>query len=136
MTLAGNIKDKLLISRINKNQKNVDFYSFILGEIDNKATVLVGNSKVCKDEDVIKVLKSLEKSLNESIRLGMVNAQNELNLLLEFLPKQMSSDDIKNVLIASGACSMPGMMKYLKDNHAGGYDGKIASQIAKELTHV
>lgn len=135
MTICGNIKDALLRARIAKNQDELSFLQFVLGEVDNKATKIVGSSKVCSDEDVIKVLKSIEKSLNENIKLGNVNAEKELQILLSFLPKQMTREELSEVL-SKVSGKMPEMMKYLKEHHSGQYDGKLASEVAKELSNV
>lgn len=55
----------------------------------------------------------------------------ERAVLEQFLPMQLS----ENALIEVAKCqaNMPAFMKHLKENFAGKYDGKLASQVAKEF---
>jgi uncharacterized protein YqeY len=57
----------------------------------------------------------------------------EKDVLLSFLPQQMSADELKAAVAKSGAKNIGEAMKYLKANHDGQYDGKLASQVAKEV---
>ena len=45
----------------------------------------------------------------------------------------MSAEDLKAAITKSGATNIGEVMKYLKANHDGQYDGKLASQVAKEV---
>ena len=63
--------------------------------------------------------------------------QAEIAIIEEFLPKQLSSSELEKVL-SDYKTSTPGAvmgtaMKFLKDNYAGQYDGKSASEIAKRV---
>jgi uncharacterized protein YqeY len=63
--------------------------------------------------------------------------QAEIAIIEEFLPKQLSAAELEKVL-GDYKSSTPGAvmgtaMKFLKDNYAGQYDGKSASEIAKRV---
>lgn len=63
--------------------------------------------------------------------------QAEIAILEEFLPKQLSADDLEKIIVTLKE-NTPGLalnvvMKHLKDNYAGQYDGKSASEIAKRV---
>lgn len=63
--------------------------------------------------------------------------QAEIAVLESFLPKQLSSDELEKIIVHLKE-STPGLalnlvMKHLKDNYAGQYDGKSASEIAKRV---
>lgn len=63
--------------------------------------------------------------------------QAEIAVLENFLPKQLSSDELEKIIVHLKE-STPGLalnlvMKHLKDNYAGQYDGKSASEIAKRV---
>lgn len=63
--------------------------------------------------------------------------QAEIAVLENFLPKQLSSEELEKIIVHLKE-STPGValnlvMKHLKDNYAGQYDGKSASEIAKRV---
>lgn len=63
--------------------------------------------------------------------------QNEIAIIEEFLPKQLTAAELEKALVEYKA-STPGAvmgtaMKFLKDSYAGQYDGKSASEIAKKV---
>jgi uncharacterized protein YqeY len=61
----------------------------------------------------------------------------ELSILESFLPKQLSGDELERMIVemksANPALSLPLVMKHLKDNFAGQYDGKSASEVTKRV---
>jgi uncharacterized protein YqeY len=62
---------------------------------------------------------------------------NEIAILEEFLPKQMSSEELEKIVVSlkeqTPGLSLNVVMKHLKDNFTGQYDGKSASEIAKRV---
>ena len=94
------------------------------------------------DADVLKVVRQFVKSVEENLALaaqGKMDAARadafkvEKEVLLSYLPQQMSADDLRAALKKSGAKNIGEAMKYLKANHDGQYDGKMASELAKEV---
>jgi uncharacterized protein YqeY len=63
--------------------------------------------------------------------------QAEIAILEEFLPKQLSSDELEKIIAdlkeATPGLALNVVMRHLKDNYAGQYDGKSASEIAKRV---
>ena len=61
----------------------------------------------------------------------------EIAVIEEFLPKQMSAQDLEKLITdfkaATPGAALPLVMKHLKENYAGQYDGKSASEIAKRV---
>ncbi len=61
----------------------------------------------------------------------------EVKIIEEFLPKQLSADEIEKIIVqikdSDPASNMGIVMKNLKENYAGQYDGATASQIAKKI---
>lgn len=87
------------------------------------------------DELVVGAIKKLIKSNTETIRLSGDNPRlaTENATLQAFLPTEMSEDQLREALSASGATSMKDAMKHLGDHFAGRYDKGKASAIAKAL---
>jgi uncharacterized protein YqeY len=63
--------------------------------------------------------------------------ERELAIIEEFLPKQLSRPEIVAILteLSAGLSSknLGELMKLLKERHAGCYEGKMASEVAREV---
>jgi uncharacterized protein len=95
-----------------------------------------------KDKDILKIV---EKSINEvrqtigyttnDVKLKELNE--ELNVYQaiydDFAPKKISEEDLKIIIsdLKQNGFNIGQIMSYLKKNHEGLYDGKLASQLAK-----
>jgi uncharacterized protein YqeY len=107
-----------------------------------KALAIDDGHRTPNDADVLKVVRQFLKACEENLALaaqGKMDAARaeqyriEKDVLLSFLPQQMSADELKAAVAKSGAKNIGEAMKYLKANHDGQYDGKLASQVAKEV---
>ena len=99
------------------------------------------------DAEVITVIKKFLKGIEETFdALGIpkgatslpVEAQaagHEMLILAEYLPKQLVREELEDIIGAQHRAgkNMGEIMKHLKENYAGLYDGKMASEIAKSL---
>lgn len=132
------IKSDYLVLRKAGAKAKVSFLSSLIGEIESKATMVDGK-KVVSEADAIAVLKSYEKKNSEFRAINdlpvavIENLDFELELIRNYLPKQLTNDEIRNILIKLETTNLGEMMKHLKENYSGLYDGKLASSIAKEL---
>lgn len=130
-------------------QKNVflPLLSTLLGEAER-----VGKDKGNRpstDDEVIAVVKKFIKNNDETIaaltnRVAQTNdgmadniyriesLRSENSLLLCYLPKQLSLQDLQAIAVTMSAqpigATMGTFMKFLKDNHPGQYDGKLAKE--------
>ena len=100
-----------------------------------------GSNKEINDIDVINLIKKLDKELDEE-KDGYLKAnrleQAELitkqkSVLTPFLPKQMSEDEIRNVINSLDDKSLPNVMKYFKTNYAGKVDMGLVSKIVRSI---
>lgn len=100
------------------------------------------------NEEEIKILQTLVKQRKESIDLYekgerpelVAIEKQEINIINSYLPKMMSSDDIKdivkNVIVSSGANSMSDMGKVMPEvmkQGKGLIDGKTAQKFVSEM---
>lgn len=93
------------------------------------------------DGDIINIIQKLVKQRQDSVEIYKNAGRNELaekevkeiEVMSEFLPKMMSENEIKEAIKASGCNNIGGIMKYLKENYNGLYDGKMASKLIKEI---
>lgn len=91
------------------------------------------------------VLQREVKKRNESIQFEEQAGRSEqkaklikeIAVIEEFLPKQMSAQELEKTITdfkaATPGAALPLIMKHLKENFAGLYDGKSASEIAKRV---
>lgn len=115
-------------------------------EIELRAT----NQKEILDSDVVNILNKMMKQRKESIEMYEKGNRGDLaekekfqiSVIEEFLPKQMSDDEIvkscKEAITESQAQSIKDMgkaMKILKDKYLGTMDFAKAGKILKDQLH-
>ena len=133
-----------------KDKSKISTYRLILSsikdlDISNRSGP---NKKETDDEDIKKLLKKMVKQRAESIDIYKKNnrvdllevEQNEYNILIGFLPKQLSDEETKkicsNLITKIGASSIKDMGKVmgeLKKLHADEIDFAKAGPLIKEL---
>jgi uncharacterized protein YqeY len=132
------IKKDLTKYRLARESEYVKYLSTLLGEIEAKPSFIDTNGKkTFSDADVINKIKKTEKNILEYVALPNVGDDKkeeltkELRVISMYLPIQLNEDGIKKAFADSGASTMPELMKYMKTNFEGLYDGKVVSQLAK-----
>ena len=108
----------------------------------------IDGKKELQDEDVLGVISKEVKQRRDSIedfKKGgrddlVAAAEAEIAILMEYLPQQLSEDEVQNLvkeaIAASGAASpkdMGKVMKELMPKVKGRADGKLVNEIVKEL---
>ena len=150
MSLRDKIDNDYKNALKSKDKNKISTYRLILSgvkdlDINNRSGP---NKKETDDEDIKKLLKKMIKQRSESIEIYKKNnrsdlleiEQGELNVLSEYLPKQLSEENTKKIceeiIKSSGASSIKDMGKVmgeLKKNHADTVDFSKAGQIIKNL---
>lgn len=139
MTLQERVFDEMKTAMKSGDTARRDILRVLMGQIN-----LVG--KVVSDEVVLSKIKSLKQSAELTINSGVATtddiAQSELEIkiLTEFQPTMLSEGeltDIINTFIVdnslSGMKDMGKVMGHLKGNYNAQYDGKLASNLVKQL---
>lgn len=138
MSLIDKIRADQLQARKNRESEK----SLILTTLIGEAGMIGKNAgnRESTDEEVTGVIRKFLKGNSEnkriatdckdSVWLSVLEAEREL--LESYLPKQLTADEIREKLQGI-ELSKPVMMKHLKDNYAGLYDGRTASQIVDDL---
>lgn len=134
MTVYETIKADLTTARLAKNSREVKLLSTLLGEMDLAAVVLQG-AKLVDDTVALGVVKKFLKGNAELLSLKENDPflLHEREIFSKYQPAQMTANDIRAAITISGFKKMPEIMGYLKREHAGRYDGKLASEVAKEF---
>lgn len=93
------------------------------------------------DEESLKLIQKFIKTLDDEI-LAFTQAKRDdkviiLNkqktLILKYLPKMLSEDEIKNEILNLPDRTIPNVMKHFKTNFAGKVDMKLVNTILKTL---
>lgn len=135
MTLMQKIKQDQVEARKERDTIRANLLTTLIGEAE-----MVGKNagnRESTDSEVVAVIKKFVKNAQETLAALRAHLQDhvdvtvEISILEGYLPKQLSEYELK--AIAVGRTGMPDFMKYLKDNYAGQYDGKLASTVAREV---
>ena len=150
MSLKQTIENEYKNALKSKDKNKISTYRLILSSIKDLDIFNRSgpNKKETDDEDIKKLLKKMVKQRAESIDIYKKNnrtdllevEQNEYEILISFLPKQLSEDETKkicaDVISKIGANSLKDMGKVmgeLKKTHADEIDFSKAGSMIKEL---
>lgn len=141
--LIENIKKAQLTARKEKDEVKASILTTLIGEAE-----MVGKNAADRaptDAEVQAVIKKFIKGVDfilENVKdnEAIAAAQFERGILMEYVPKQLSEDDLFNVisnLIAINSVDsirkVGIIMKELKSQFDGQYDGAMATRIAKAI---
>lgn len=137
MTLADLKKEK--IEAMKKHDKDA---VTALNVVISKLMLLEKSGKgEISELDVIQSLQKSEKELLEE-KEGFLKAGREetvsaldkqIDCIRKYLPKMMSSEEIKDIIVSLEDKSVPGVMRYFRDHYAGKCEMKEVSEILKKL---
>ena len=150
MSLKQTIETEYKNALKSKNKTKISTYRLILSsikdlEISNRSGP---NKKETDDEDIKKLFKKMAKQRAESIDIYKKNnrsdllevEQNEYDVLISFLPKQLSDEETKNIcekiiseLNASSLKDMGKVMGELKKKYGDEIDLAKAGGLLKQL---
>ena len=150
MSLREKIESDYKNALKSKDKNKISTYRLILSgikdlDINNRSGP---NKKDTDDEDIKKLLKKMIKQRSESIEVYKKNnrndlleiEENEVNVLSEYLPKQMSEEETisicKKIIEKTGANSIKEMGKVmgeLKQNYSDTIDFSKAGALIKDL---
>ena len=150
MSLKDTIENEYKTALKSKDKSKISTYRLILSSIKDLDIVNRSgpNKKDTDDEDIKKLLKKMVKQRAESIDIYKKNdrtdlleiEQNEYNILIGFLPKQLSEEQTKKIcgeviskLGANSIKDMGKVMGELKKLHADEIDFAKAGPLIKEL---
>ena len=133
---------------LNKNEDRKRVINTLRAEIKNKEIELRSSQKELTDADVLSLIQKLIKQNKDAIQMFADGGRQdlvernemEISILEEFLPKQLSNDEIDNVIKQeiekNGYNSMKDMgklMGYFKSNYSGQVDMGYVSKKIKEM---
>jgi len=143
MSLLEDIKKAQLQARKEKDKFRAGVLTCLYGEVS-----IIGKNegnRETTDEECIRIVTKFKKGVEENIRLKRDSGCNardlakffqEIEFYNTFLPQQMTKDELTEYIkktIALGANNIGAVMKVMKAEINGLYDGKMASELIKKL---
>ncbi len=142
MTCEGKIREDLKEALKQRNQTRASVLRMLLSEIKNTE---IAQQKHLDDDKILDVISTEVKRHRESIeafRQGnrgdlVVQEKAELSILMGYLPKQMSREEIRaaarRIIETVGVKGKGSVMAQLMPQLRGRADGKEVSEIVSEL---
>ena len=149
MTIRENISKLLKEAMIKKDMKLTNTLRLVLAAVKDKdiSSRSNGNSNGINETEIISLLQNMIKQRNVSIEMYIQGKrddlvkieEDEIKIISNFLPEQLSQNEIDDVIIStiksSGANSIKDMGKVInliKDEHNGKMDFGAVSKIIRE----
>lgn len=139
--LIDTIKKENMIALKEKDQDK----RAVLSVIINKYIVLgyeaKAKGKELTDLDLIQIINKTTKELEEE-KAGYIQANRpesvskidyQIKAISSYLPKMMSEEEIKNIILSLEDKSIPSVMKHFKQNYAGKCDMGLVNKVIKSL---
>lgn len=149
MSLRVNIEDKYKEAVKNKKIGEINTLRLIKSAIKDKdiASRSQDNKELISDAGILSLLQSLIKQRKDSIDAFksasrddlIIIEQGEIDIIFQFLPKQMDKNEIMDLVIKiikennlESLKDMGKLMSELKKNHASTIDMALAGKIVKD----
>lgn len=139
--LIEKIRADLLAARKARATVAANSLTALVGE-----AVMVGKNagnRESTDDEVVATVRKFLKNLEETKRNLVAHnkdvavCEEEIEIISRYLPQQMSADELKSAVAAivaeTAGANMGVVMKILKERYAGLYDGKVASEVVKQV---
>ena len=93
------------------------------------------------ESDIDTLLQKAEKELIEekegflkANRMeNVISLENQIKVIQKYLPKLLSEEEVKNIILSLEDKSLPSIMKHFKLNYQGKVDMKMVSVLAKQI---
>ena len=152
MTMREDIKNNLKEAMIKKNVDLISALRLVIASIKDRDIIAKGkgNDSGINDEEIISLLQTMIKQRKSSIDMYLEGKredlakkeQNEIEIISKFLPKQLSKEEINNIIDmtiksceASSMKDMGKVINLLKKKHNGEMDfGDVSKIVKSKLT--
>ena len=125
----------------NKDTVGRAFYSVLMNKILLEKIAKGQRDSVLADADVSNIIQKLIKELNEEkenyAKVGnaeeVASISKQIELASGYLPKMLSKEEIKDIILKLDDKSIPTVMKHFKANYNGKVDMRMVQEVLKEL---
>ena len=137
--LIDDIKKANMMAMKERNQAKRSAYSSII----SKYQLLKSNNpeKEIKDEDVLSIIQKVVKELDEEAlsykqagrEESVLEIEKQKDALKEFIPAQLSEEEIKEIILSLPDRKVPLVMKHFSTNYKGKVDMSLVNKVLKGL---
>ena len=139
--LIDTIKKENLLALKNHDEVLRAVFSILVTKYMTEGYEAKAKGKEMSDLDMIRIIQKTLKELEEEkasyqkgAREDKVNEiDKQINAISVYLPKLMSEEEIKNVILSLEDKSVPAVMKHFKMNYAGKCDMGLVNKVLKSL---
>ncbi len=148
MTIREDVKHHLKQAMIKKDVNLISALRLVLAAIKDKDIIAKGkgNDAGIDDEEIVSLIQTMIKQRKSSIEMYLEGKrddlvkkeENEIEVISQFLPKQLTEKEIINIIDdtvricnASSMRDMGKVIKLIKDQYNGKLDFGIVSEIIK-----
>lgn len=139
--IIDEIKKSNIVAMKEKNQNARNIYSIIMNKHQLQLVEARATGKEMTDADMVKIITKTIKELTEEAenyaKVGNTEKENAIkeqkNILEKYLPKMLSTDEIKAIIEKLEDKSVPTVMKHFKTNYNGTVDMKAVSDCLKGM---
>lgn len=125
----------------NKDSVARAFYSVLMNKILLEKIAKGEREKPLADADLSNIIQKLIKELNEEkenyVKVNNVEEVSKIDKQIEiasaYLPKMLTAEEIKNIILSLPDKSVPTVMKHFKANFNGQVDMRLVQQVLKEI---
>ncbi len=125
----------------NKDSVARGFYSVLMNKILLEKIAKGQRDQMLADADVSNIIQKVIKELNEEkenyAKAGNEQEVNNISRQLEiasvYLPKMLTAQEIKDIILSLPDKSVPVVMKHFKANFNGKVDMRLVQTVLKEL---
>ena len=115
--------------------------SVVLTKYKNQEVELRAQGKEISDKELLaiiqKVLKELADEKEGYLKVGNQeradNVARQEQVLSSYLPRQLSEEEIRNIILSLDDRSVPNVMKHFKMNYAGQVDMSLVNSVLRSL---
>lgn len=142
--MINKIKNKALELRKQKNPLGQSLMT-LLNDIN-----MIGKNAIppreSTNEEAIRTIRKTIQILNDNYKIvkdetKLNSIKNEIDLLETFLPKQLSNNELRNLIITfmqennleKSNKNIGSIMKFLNNNYLGQFEPKLANELIKEI---
>lgn len=138
--LIDEIRKASIQAMKDRNSNKRAILSVIITKYSNFEIELKSKGKEATDVDLINIIQKTVKELDDEIQ-SFVDAKRydrareiteQKETIKVYLPKQLTEDEIRNIINSLEDKSMPAVMKHFKMNYNGQVDMSLVSKVARE----
>lgn len=135
------IKKENMLALKNKDENKRAVLSVIINKYMIAGYEAKAKGKELSDDDLLKIIskqvKELEEEKDSYVKANREDSvkkiEEQINVISSYLPKLLSEEEIKSIILSLEDKSIPSVMKYFKTNYANKVDMGVVNKVLKSL---